>query len=407
MNEQKLKDQIKNLGGSLYQVGGCVRDSLLNRPFNDIDYVVEGVATQTLAKEFGEPVGHDFPVFLVNVDGESRELAMARIEKSLGDGYHDFSVEVNGVTLEQDLSRRDLTINAMAWDGRKIIDPFNGQRDLASKKLRHVSQAFQEDPLRILRVGRFAAQLGFEVSQETKDLCKKMKPMLTEIPGDRIVKELDKVLLSPFPSRFFDFLLEVDCLDVHFPEIQALLVPDKHDGTAYRHVMNLLDRAKGRFDLKILYGLLLHDLGKGVTPAENHPSHYNHDKLGIELVREFGLRNRLPSSIRKFSEQCSEFHLVLRKVPEMKPGKALKYLLKKDIEDLMLVAFLDAVYRDGADPVVEADLYADMKRLYSLAKETEQEIRGDEIVALGYKGKQIGDILLMKRIELFKTKLSG
>jgi tRNA nucleotidyltransferase (CCA-adding enzyme) len=230
-----------------------------------------------------------------------------------------------------------------------------------------------------------------------------MKEDLKALPGDRLVKELDKVLMSPYPSKFFDFLAEIGCLGIHFEEIEALDVPDKHDGTAYRHTMNLLDRAKGRFPLKIMYGLLTHDLGKGVTPSQDHPCHYNHDKLGVTLVKDMADRLRFTAEHKRFGMDSSRYHLVLRKLPEMKPGKALKYLFIRDVEDLMLVAYLDAIYRDGANTMIETPIYNEMKKLFLVSQRVAQEITGKDLIAEGIEpGPKLGDILFMRRTELFK-----
>ena len=258
-SEWMLRDMVTRCGGKLYKVGGCVRDTFMEKEINDTDYMVTGLTEERAKKLFGESVGQSFPVFLFDVDGEKCEVALARKERSTGDGYNDFEVDVENVTIEEDLFRRDLTMNAIADDGFRLIDPYNGVKDIIEKTLRHVSEAFAEDPLRVYRVARFSAQMGFDVAPETKALCASMKSMLPALPGFRVYKELDKVLKSRYPSRFFDFLQETGLLEVHFPEIVALDVPDKHDETAYRHVMNLLDRARGKFPLKIMYGVLMHD----------------------------------------------------------------------------------------------------------------------------------------------------
>jgi tRNA nucleotidyltransferase (CCA-adding enzyme) len=410
-SEWMLRDMVTRCGGKLYKVGGCVRDTFMEKEINDTDYMVTGLTEERAKKLFGESVGQSFPVFLFDVDGEKCEVALARKERSTGDGYNDFEVDVENVTIEEDLFRRDLTMNAIADDGFRLIDPYNGVKDIIEKTLRHVSEAFAEDPLRVYRVARFSAQMGFDVAPETKALCASMKSMLPALPGFRVFKELNKVMKSKYPSRFFDFLKEVDLLDVHFPEISALNVPDKHDGTAYRHVMNLLDRAQGRFPLKIMYGLLMHDLGKGVTPADQHPSHHQHEILGEPLAKKFGKRLQMDSNLINFGARCSLYHLVMRKVQEMKPGKVLKYFGMNDSEDLSLVSYLDAVYRDGADSKVETEIYNEMKRALALVQEVKNEYTGNHLIETGkvpgktVTGKQFGEILDMKRIELLKERL--
>ena len=201
------------------------------------------------------------------------------------------------------MSRRDLTINAMAKNVRtgEIIDPFGGMKDLKNGVIRHVSDAFAEDPTRVYRVARFAARFGFKVADETMALIASMKNQLAEITAERVGKELEKVMKCNKPSVFFQILKDADLLDVHFAAVGALDVPDKHDGTAFNHTMKVMDAADNAIDR---FALLCHDFGKGATPKDQHPSHHNHDKLGVDVVKMFCDKLRLPNVMKKIRRFC-------------------------------------------------------------------------------------------------------
>lgn len=236
-----LAEHVASLGGRLYLVGGAVRDKLRGAQVFDEDYVITGLAPERVA--FEKIIGSDFPVFLVEIAGKKCEVALARTEKKNGTGYHGFTFYCGSdVDIMQDLARRDLTINAMAEDvlTGELFDPFNGREDLLRERLRHVSDAFRDDPLRVYRVVRFAAQFGFSVHQETFELMQAAKEDLRALKPERVLKEFEKALMAKFPRYFFDYLIAAGVLDVHFPEVAALNVPDNHDGTTYEHVMKLL-----------------------------------------------------------------------------------------------------------------------------------------------------------------------
>lgn len=281
-----------------YIVGGAVRDKLLGKKPNDIDYVVVGATPEDMLTLGYEQVGADFPVFLHPETND--EYALARIERKNGVGYQGFDVVFDkNVTLEDDLGRRDLTINAMAEDENgNIIDPFGGQKDLLDKKIRHVSSAFKDDPLRILRVARFCAKMPeFTIAPETRDMLREMvdNGEIDHLKSERIWKEFEKAMTSEKPSRFIEAMQEVDALKIILPEIYKMIgVPQRKDyhaeGDVYVHTLMVLDEAtKLSKDLpekdKILVrlGALLHDVGKAETP-----SHLLYDEYGVEKGNHFG-----------------------------------------------------------------------------------------------------------------------
>ena len=239
-NEKDFAQFVKNLGGNLYLVGGAVRDIQMNKEPKDFDYAIEGLGNHILPFK---KVGDFFPVYLVEIGGKKCEVALCRTEKKTGKGHTGFEVDVKNVTIKEDLARRDFTINAMAihvLTGR-LIDPFNGREDIRYNILSHVTDAFSEDPLRILRAARFSARFNMNIDYKTFKAMEMNAHKLQEISGERIALELKKTFeQSKDPAVFFRVLKAAQVLPYTFPEIAALDVPDKHDGTTFEHVMNLL-----------------------------------------------------------------------------------------------------------------------------------------------------------------------
>ncbi len=325
----------------LYLVGGFVRDTLLGFDPHDRDYVVVGESPESMLAKGYLQVGEHFPVFL---HPETREeYALARREVSTGNGYGDFTYRWDGVTLEEDLSRRDLTINAMAFNGSGVVDPFGGQADLAAKVLRHTGPAFTEDPLRVIRVARFSATLGFSVAEETMVLMRSMVAdgMLQALPGERIWKETEKALLSDDPSRYFKVLKECGALAVWFPELQLMeQIPQRADyhaeGDVWVHTMMVLDEAVKLTrhlapdrQLRIRYACLTHDLGKLATPQSllwspegellgKHHGHEDPDRFGSYLTA-FTQRLTAPSRLRKFAWVVAVIHQNVHAIKSMSP----------------------------------------------------------------------------------------
>lgn len=300
-------------------VGGAVRDMIMGLEPKDRDYVVVGATEDDMFSNGFQKVGADFPVFLHPETGE--EYALARREKKTGTGYLGFTSEFGSdVTLEEDLGRRDLTVNSIAMDDSgNLIDPFGGQTDIQRKILRHTSNAFQEDPVRVLRVARFRARFGkdWTVAPETKILIHSMakKGTLNELTSERVWKELSRALMEPFPRLFFDTLLECDALHVLFPEIYKLVTAlESHrwhpEGTAYEHTLLVLTQAaQFNFDLDTRFAALVHDIGKGLTKFEHLPKHYGHDVNGVPVVETFSNRLSVPAVTRDRAMKATRFHM--------------------------------------------------------------------------------------------------
>lgn len=320
----------------IFKVGGAVRDWKMGLQPQDVDYVVTGVSEDELLAnppfrhKFTKIEAQSFPVFH---DENGDEWALARREKKVGQGYHGFEVEFGPeVTIEEDLKRRDLTINSMAielFDDMKtrilhVIDPFGGQEDIANKILRHTSEAFEEDPVRVLRLARFRARMGPEwtIAPETVELISKMakKGVLNELTAERVWKEMSRALMEKHPRLFFDTLLETDALHVIFPEIYrlktALEARRWHpEGDAYEHTMLVLTQAeKFDFDLGIRYAALVHDFGKGITPRSELPKHYGHDVKGVKIVEDFSNRLTVPAKIRYRAMKATRYHMLCHKL---------------------------------------------------------------------------------------------
>lgn len=321
----------------IYYVGGHVRDNLLGMPSKDQDFVVVGANEQWMLDRGYARVGKDFPVFLHPITGH--EYALARRERSTGNGYTDFEFDTVDVTLREDLARRDLTINAIAMDGdENVIDPFGGARDLETRTLRHVTdEGFIEDPVRVLRLARFCAKFPtFDVAPETTKLCKKMvmDGMLHHLTPERIAKELEKALDCEQPSRFFIYLQMVGALEVVFPELWKLVsapagsFTHHPEGTAFTHTMMVLDQAT-HHGVKLLptstharrmlnWSALVHDLGKGVTNPDTWPKHHNHEMLGVDQVKAMCRRLKLGNDYLNFGTLISRYHTHVHNVNLLK-----------------------------------------------------------------------------------------
>ena len=308
----EIANKINSKGGKVYLVGGAIRDKLLGIENHDEDYCVTGISFEEFKELFPEAHvrGKDFHVFDIN----NKEFAIARKERKIGIGHNSFSVEVDKkITIEEDLERRDITINAIAKEvlTDKIIDPFHGREDLKNKIIRAVSSHFVEDPLRVYRVARFASQFDFKVEENTMQMMKLLKKELSSLAVERVYHELSKALLTDKPSRFFDVLKEADVLDIHFKEIYDLIgaeQPIKYhpEGDSYNHTMIVLNKVADRTKsldngrkLELRFSALVHDLGKVATPKEEYPHHINHEKRGAQLVKNMENRLKLPTRLIK------------------------------------------------------------------------------------------------------------
>lgn len=317
-----------------YLVGGAVRDQLLGLEVVDRDWVVVGTTPEHMIKSGFKPVGKDFPVFIKPDSGE--EYALARTERKTAKGYQGFAFNTSpDITLEDDLSRRDLTINAIAQatDGT-VIDPFNGQDDLQFGILRHVSEAFIEDPVRILRVARFAARFDFTVAPETMELMKSMSANgeVDALVAERVWSEFHKALLTNHPRKFIEILRECGALKKILPEIDDLFgipQPEQHHpeiDTGIHTLMVLEQACKISNEPMVRFAALMHDLGKAKTPSSGWPRHIGHEKLGVSVIKELCLRLRIPSKFRELACIVSEFHLKMHCLNELKNSTILKLL---------------------------------------------------------------------------------
>jgi tRNA nucleotidyltransferase (CCA-adding enzyme) len=352
----------------IYLVGGAVRDQLLGLPARERDWVVVGARPEELLAHGYKPVGKDFPVFLHPQSGE--EYALARTERKTGPGYRGFETLFSpDVTLEQDLERRDLTINAIAKDpdSGALIDPFGGRRDLRDRVLRHVSPAFIEDPVRVLRVARFAARfapLGFTVAAQTLDVMREIaaRGELDALVSERVWQETQRALAMPAPARFFEVLREANALPAIFPELHALFgVPQPERwhpeiDSGVHTLMVLEQAAKLSDDPVVRFAALTHDLGKGTTPPEEWPRHVAHEQRGVDLVDGLCDRLRIPNAYRELAVLVARYHLEAHRVEELRTGTLLDLLERLDafrrperFEQWVLACEADARGRKGLE----------------------------------------------------------
>lgn len=330
----------------VYIVGGAVRDELLGLPVKDKDYVVVGSTAEQMIAEGYKPVGKDFPVFLHPNTHE--EYALARTERKTAAGYKGFTVHASPeVTLEEDLARRDLTINSMAKSvgtesadkNGQVIDPFNGLADIQSKTLRHVSDAFAEDPVRILRTARFAARFAdFTVAPETNKLMQQMVAAgeVDALVPERVWQELAKGLMEQKPSRMFEVLRDCGALQKILPELDRLWgvpQPPQHHPEIDTgvHVMMVIDyAAKQNFNLPVRFAALMHDLGKGTTPADVLPRHIGHEIRSVDLLKDVCKRLRVPNDCKELAHIVAKFHGKLHQASKMRADTLLEFLMELD-----------------------------------------------------------------------------
>jgi len=399
----------------IYLVGGAVRDSLLNLPVGDRDWVVVGATPEEMEQQGFRLVGKDFPVFLHPKTHE--EYALARTERKTGPGYKGFAVNASpDVTLEQDLERRDLTINAIAetTDGT-IIDPFNGQKDLDNRLLRHVSPAFSEDPVRILRAARFAARFapqGFSIAHETNELMRNMvqNGEVDALVPERIWAETEKALQGEQPSRFIEVLRGCGALEKIFPEIDTLFGipqpenyhPEIDTGV---HVLMVLDQAtRLSNDPKVRFAALMHDLGKGTSPKEEWPKHKGHEERSAKLVEKLCERLRVPKDYRTLAVITAQYHTHCHRALHLKPKTILKTLEATDafrrperFEQFLLACEADVRGRKG----LEDKPYPQVKRLKD-AQEACLKIDNRELQQKGFEGEAFAEELRRLRLVAIK-----
>jgi tRNA nucleotidyltransferase (CCA-adding enzyme) len=403
----------------IFEVGGAVRDALLQRPVTERDWVVVGGTAEELERLGYRRVGKDFPVFLHPRTGE--EYALARTETKIAPGYYGFEVAASpSVTLEADLGRRDLTINAMARASTgEIIDPYGGQRDLAAKVLRHVSAAFTEDPLRVLRVARFAARfaaLGFTIAAETRELMREITASgeIDALRPERIWQETDKALAEPAPQRYFEVLRDCGALAVVFPEIDALFgvpqPPRWHPeiDTGVHTLMALRISAELSAEPGVRFAVLTHDLGKAETPAELLPRHRGHEERSVAIIARLCARLPVPRRYRELAQAVARYHGIVHRAHELKPSTLYELIEATDalrrparLEDLLLACEADARGRSG----LEAEPYPQRRRVLAAreaaAATTLQGLEEE------FEGAALGAALRERRIAAIHALLGG
>lgn len=395
----------------IYLVGGSVRDKLLGLPVTDRDWVVVGATPEQMLQQNFQQIGKDFPVFLHPSTKE--EYALARTERKTGQGYHGFVCNADpSVTLEQDLARRDLTINAIAKseDG-KLIDPYNGMQDLKSKVLRHVSPAFAEDPVRILRVARFAARfapLGFTIAAETIALMRGMVKAgeVDALVPERVWQEMLKALKEDTPAVFFTKLRACGALARIFPALDKLWgVPQKKEWhpeiDTGIHVMLALQQAvKFSQKAEVRFAVLCHDLGKGLTPQAEWPSHKMHEERGIKPIQEWCDKYRVPNDFKDLAIKVAKWHLLVHRAEELRPETIFKLLKSLNafrnpeiLEDYLLACKADATGRTGMENKQCPGLDI-IRNAFNAASAVDVQ----ELIKQGLEGEELGLALSTARV---------
>ena len=405
----------------MWMVGGAVRDALLGRPVNDRDWVVVGATPHELVEAGYVPVGKDFPVFLHPDTKE--EVALARTERKTAPGYHGFAFHADpGVTLEEDLQRRDLTINAMAQDeAGHIVDPWGGRRDLQDKLLRHVSPAFAEDPVRILRLARFAARFpDFRVAPETESLMRHMVEIgeVDALVPERVWQELSRGLMEATPSRMFEVLRGCGALARLLPEVDRLWgvpQPPAHHPEVDTgvHLMLVLDMAaRLQASLAVRFACLGHDLGKGTTPVAELPRHIAHEARSVKLLVEMSRRLRVPTDCRELAEIVAREHGNVHRSGELSAAAVLRLIERCDgirqpqrFELALLACECDARGRAGLfdRPYPQPER---LRRALNAARGVDTARVSSEALARGLSGPAIGQAVHEARARAVEAALA-
>jgi tRNA nucleotidyltransferase (CCA-adding enzyme) len=404
----------------IYLVGGAVRDELLGYPVAERDWVVVGASPQDLLDKGFRQVGKDFPVFLHPQSKD--EYALARTERKSGHGYTGFDVHCDpAVTLEEDLQRRDLTVNAMARDGEgNLVDPYGGRDDLTARVLRHVSAAFVEDPLRVLRTARFAARyahLGFTIAPETLKLMAEIVDQgeLAHLPAERVWTEMERALGERNPDVFVEVLRECGALAKLLPELEALFgVPQSAEhhpeiDSGVHTLMALQQAATLSQSTEVRFAVLLHDLGKGTTPEADWPRHIAHEQRGVKLVKQACRRLKAPNRYRDLALLACEYHLHCHRALELR-GKTILKLLNatgalrqpERFEAFLLACEADARGRLGLEdrPYPQADY---LRRALAIAGDVTAAVFRDQ----GLTGAALGEAINAERIKQLEALRNG
>jgi len=397
----------------VYLVGGAVRDQLLEQPIKERDWVVVGSTPEQLTEKGYRQVGRDFPVFLHPESGE--EYALARTERKSAPGYYGFQCNFSkDVTLKEDLQRRDLTINAMALDeNHQLIDPFGGKKDLENKILRHVSPAFVEDPVRVLRIARFMARfhhLGFKLAAETRTLMYDMvrKGELNYLVSERVWQEWQKSLEERHPEQFIMTLRSCGALKKILPELDALFgVPGSKNyhpevDTGIHTIWVLKAAAQMSKNPVIRFAALVHDLGKALTPKEEWPKHHGHEERGVPLIEDLCHRLRIPNEYRHLALLAGRYHLLIHRLFELRANTIVQILNKTD-------AFRKVERFDNLLTVCEADSkgrgmeidYQQAAMWHYIRLEC-AKVNAKDIIDQKYEGEEIKKQLYQRRIACVK-----
>lgn len=400
----------------VYRVGGAIRDKLLGLTIKDTDWVITGSTPEQMISAGYLPIGKDFPVFLH--PDTKQEYALARTERKISKGYAGFSFNTDPkITIQQDLARRDLTINAIAEneDGN-IIDPFNGQQDIKNRILRHVSDAFIEDPVRVLRVARFAARfshLGFRIAKETQQLIKKIGESgeLEALVPERVWAEMNKALSEADPQIFFTSLRECKVLKTLLPEIDNLFgipQPAKYHpeiDTGIHTMLVVKKAADLNYDNDVRFAALIHDLGKASTPTDILPSHHGHEQRGIKLTQQFCKKWRVPKATTELALMTCEYHTHIHRAYELKPSTLLKLFIQTDcfrrperFQKMTQACIADVRGRKN----FENDPYPQAAYINRLVEKLNQ-LDLKPVVKSETKGKELGQMIYQYRLKHLKN----
>ena len=412
MSIVEIANKIKENGGTLYLVGGAVRDEIMNRKIHDEDYCVTGIEKETFEKLFQNAYkrGKSFGVY----DIENKEFALARKDKKIGKGHKEFEIQ-NGkdITIKEDLARRDITINSIAKNvlTGEVTDPYRGIKDIQNKIIRATTDSFIEDPLRVYRVARFASELNFTVEERTIKMMEEIKEELKTLSPERVFTEFRKALKSDKPSVFFEVLKKTNILDVHFKEISDLIgktqpVEYHPEGDSYNHTMIVVDKsAILTSSIEVRFSALVHDLGKGITPKEMLPHHYGHDKNGVKLVENLGNRLKIPNSWIKCGKVSAKEHMLGGIFNKMTPKKQVDFITRVNKSLLGL---------DGLKIVVICDEWKNENmptdiNFAEIGKECISKINGKYIEEkYNIRNKeQVGELLRKERIEWIKKNIKN
>ncbi|MFW5976839.1 MAG: HD domain-containing protein [Bacillota bacterium] len=413
-NDINKAEKINKAGGRLYIIGGFIRDVLLDRDPGDKDYCITGLKPEKVEQLFPEAklVGKSFPVYLIN----GQEYALARKEISTGKKHKDFKVDYSpDITIEEDLIRRDLTINAIALDilNTELVTVPDALDDLENNKLRQVSDKYVEDPLRVYRTARFAAVLDFELTPGLLNLMQELKSSLKYLPAERVFTELKKALAASYPQNFFQVLHTAGLLKIHFEELNNLWyqtqVKKYHpEHYVHEHLLQTLQLLEEFSDKLIFrFAVLMHDVGKGLTPADELPHHYYHEKYGVKALGDLAERLKIPNNWYKAAKIAVEEHMRITRWKEMKPGKVIK-LFKRikrsplSIKDMINLVEIDKRAR-GKDSPLSRKIKL-MDGIDELYHRLFTETGGNDIDSDKYSGKEFGQKLFEYRCNWLKKE---